>query len=71
MKYKVTAKKLFGEKVVNDWFKDSLSHMAYFTDSLNDAKKKIEVRVKNGNFYSKDCLPQIILCNSGKEITYV
>ena len=44
MKYKVTAKKKVGAHYINDWFKGELSHMGYFTDSINEAKKIIQER---------------------------
>jgi hypothetical protein len=68
MKYKVTAKKFIGSHVINDWFKGELSHLAYFTDSISDAKKQVEARVKNNKYYTNDCHPQIISASSGKEV---
>lgn len=68
MKYKVTAKKIIGNNSINDWFKGELSHLAYFTDSIFDAKEKVKSRIKSKKYYSEDCLPQIISASSGREI---
>jgi len=68
MKYKVTAKKKIGESEINDWFKDSLSHMGFFTDSLSEAKDIVRKRIKRGGYYTSECVPQIILNKNGKEI---
>lgn len=67
-KYKVTAKKKVGAHYINDWFKGELSHMGYFTDSINEAKKIIQERKNKKQYYSEDCEPQILLTNSGKEV---
>lgn len=69
-KYKVTAKKKLGNHYVNDWFKDQNLHLSYYTDSLSEAKRIITERKKKNNYYSEDCVPQIILTNNGKEVPY-
>ena len=68
MKYKVTAKKKVGAHYINDWFIGELSHMGYFTDSIKEAKKIIQERKNKKQYYSEDCVPQILFTNSGKEV---
>jgi len=68
MKYKVTAKKKIGSHYINDWFNGQLSHMGYYTDSIKEAKKVVQERIKRGKYYDEECVPQIIFTNSREEV---
>ena len=42
--------------------------MGYFTDSIKEAKKIVQERKNKKQYYSEDCVPQILFTNSGKEV---